>query len=110
MIHRASGFVAVRQHTNPTNQEDLPMKPLSEQLTDLAARAKKTEEFVASAEGSNRKQLEEDRADLKAAVAAGKANAQQDAATVKQETSQAWDEVGSSGDHWLDQGRAAANA
>ncbi len=93
----------------PTNQEDPPMKPLSEQLTDLAARAKKTEDFVASAEESNRKQLEQDRADLKAAVAAGKANAQQDAATVKQETSQAWDEVGSSVDHWLDKVRAAAN-
>ena len=85
------------------------MKPLSEQLTDLAARAKKTEDFVASAQEKSRKQLEDDRADLKAAVAAGKANAQQDAATVKQETSQAWDAVGSSVDHWLDKVRAAAN-
>jgi hypothetical protein len=108
MIHRAGAFVAVG-HTNPTNQEDPPMKPLSEQMTDLAARAKKTEDFVASAEASNRKQLEQDRTDLKAALAAGKANAQQDAATVKQETNQAWDEVGSSVDNWLDKVRAAAN-
>ena len=85
------------------------MKPLSEQLTDLAARAKKTEDFVASAQESNRKQLEDDRADLKTAIAAGRANARQDAAAVKQETTQAWDEVGSSVDHWLDKVRAAAN-
>jgi hypothetical protein len=104
--HRLRGLGHMRTRQN---QEDPPMKPLSEQLTDLAARAKKTEDFVASAQESNRKQLEEDRADLKTAIAAGKANAQQDVAMVKQETSQALDEVGSSIDHWLGKVRAAAN-
>jgi hypothetical protein len=85
------------------------MKPFSEQLIDLAARAKKVEDFVASAEERDRKQLDEDRAGLKSAIAAGRANAQQDADTVKQGTSQAWDAVGSSVDHWLGRVRAAAN-
>ena len=85
------------------------MKPLSEQLTDLAARAKQTEDFVASAKENNRRQLEADRSDLKAAIDAGKAQAKEDAATVKGETRQAWDEVGSSVDQWLAKVRSAAD-
>ena len=85
------------------------MKPLSEQLTDLSARAKQTEDFVATAKENNRRQLEADRSDLKAAIDAGKAHAQEDAATVKEETKQAWNEVGSSVDQWLAKVRAAAD-
>jgi hypothetical protein len=85
------------------------MKALSEQLTELAARAKKTEDFVAAAEERDRNQLEADRTALRTAISEGKADAKEDMAAVKAETKVAWGELGASIDQWLATVCAAAD-
>jgi hypothetical protein len=49
------------------------MKPLSEQLTELAARAKQAEDFVTEARSENRAFLDGQRKSLKASIDDGKA-------------------------------------
>jgi hypothetical protein len=65
------------------------MKPLSEQLDELAVRAKKSEDFVSAARAKNRAYLDDERETLKKSIASGKARLTTDAA-VAQDTTRAW--------------------
>ncbi len=85
------------------------MKPLSDQLTDLAARAKSTEDVLAAAQERNRARLESQRDELKASIAAGNAEAQQRAAADEAKTQQWWNDVRSSVDAQFATMRAEAD-
>jgi hypothetical protein len=74
------------------------MKALSEQLTDLAARSKNTEDVVAAAQEKNRARLESQRDKLKTSIAAGNAEARQRAAGDQAKTQQWWSDTRSSVD------------
>jgi hypothetical protein len=74
------------------------MKPLSEQLTDLAARSKNTEDVVAAAQEKNRARLESQRDKLKTSIAAGTADAQKRVAADESKTQQWWNDTRSSVD------------
>jgi hypothetical protein len=74
------------------------MKALSEQLTDLAARSKKTEDVVAAAREKNRAKLESQRDKLKTSIADGNAKAHERAASAEAKTQQWWSEARSSVD------------
>jgi hypothetical protein len=69
------------------------MKPLSEQLTDLAARAKKSEDFVDAARAKNRAYLDDERDTLKKSIAVGKARLDADAAVAQDETHTWWNDA-----------------
>jgi hypothetical protein len=85
------------------------MKPLSDQLTDLAARAKSTEDVLAAAQERNRVRLESQRDSLKASIAAGNAEAQQRAAADEAKTQQWWNDIRSSVDAQFATMRAEAD-
>jgi hypothetical protein len=74
------------------------MKPLSELLTDLAARSKNTEDVVAAAQEKNRARLENQRDELKASIAAGSAEAQKRVAADKATAQQWWNDTRSAVD------------
>jgi hypothetical protein len=74
------------------------MKALSEQLTDLAARSKSTEDVVAAAQQNNRARLESQRDKLKTSIAAGNAKARERAATDEAKTQQWWNDTRSAVD------------
>ena len=74
------------------------MKALSEQLTDLAARSKRTEDVVAAAQAKNRARLESQRDTLKASIADGDAKARERAAAAAANTQQWWSDTRSSVD------------
>ncbi|MDX6228396.1 MAG: hypothetical protein QOI76_1786 [Frankiales bacterium] len=74
------------------------MKALSEQLSDLAARSKKTEDVVAAAQERNREKLQSQREKLKAAIADGNAQAQARAAAAETKRQQWWSDTRSSVD------------
>ncbi|MDX6249616.1 MAG: hypothetical protein QOF10_2976 [Kribbellaceae bacterium] len=74
------------------------MKALSEQLTDLAARSKKTEDVVAAAQEKNRARLESQRNKLKTSIADGNAKARERAASAEGKTQQWWNDTRSSVD------------
>jgi hypothetical protein len=57
------------------------MKALSDQLSDLAARSKKTEDVVTAAREKNRAKLEGQRDTLKASIADGNAEARERASS-----------------------------
>jgi ornithine carbamoyltransferase len=65
------------------------MKPLSDQLEELADRAKKSEDFVNAAREKNRAYLDDERETLKESIATGKARMNADAA-VAQDKSRTW--------------------
>ena len=65
------------------------MKPLSEQLDELADRARKSEDFVNAARERNRAYLDDERETLKKSIATGKARMNADAA-VAQDKSRTW--------------------
>jgi hypothetical protein len=65
------------------------MKPLSEQLNELADRAKKSEDFVDAARAKNRAYLDEKRETLKTSIANGEARMDADAAAA-QDTVRSW--------------------
>src|SRR6266568_7375356 len=65
------------------------MKPLSEQLTDLAARTKRSEDFVNAALAKNRAYLDDEREALKKSIATGKARMHADA-SVAQDKNRTW--------------------
>jgi hypothetical protein len=66
-----------------SRREERPtMKALSEQLTDLAARSKKTEDVVAAARDKNRAELESQRDKLKTSIADGNTKAHERAASL----------------------------
>jgi DNA-directed RNA polymerase alpha subunit len=74
------------------------MKALSQQLTDLAARSKKTEDVVAAAQEKNRARLESQRDKLKTSIADGSAKARERAASAEGKTQQWWSDTRSSAD------------
>jgi hypothetical protein len=74
------------------------MKALSEQLTDLAARSKTTEDVVAAAQAKNRARLESQRDTLKTTIADGNAKARERAAAAEANTQQWWSDTRSSVD------------
>jgi hypothetical protein len=74
------------------------MKRLSEQLTDLAARSKNTEDVVAAAQENDRARLESQRDKLKTSIAAGSAKAQQRAGAAEAKAQQWWNDTRSSVD------------
>ncbi len=74
------------------------MKPLSEQLTYLAARSKKTEDVASAAREKNRVKLESQRDRLKTSIADGNAKAQERAAAAQGKTQRWWNDTRSSVD------------
>jgi hypothetical protein len=66
------------------------MKALSEQLSDLSDRAKRTEDVVAAAREKDRAKLESQRAQLKTSIADGNAKAKASAATEKDKADRWW--------------------
>jgi hypothetical protein len=69
------------------------MKPLSEQLNELADRAKKSEDFVTAARAKNRAFLDDQRETLKTSIADGKAQMNADAAAAADETRSWWNDT-----------------
>jgi hypothetical protein len=74
------------------------MKALSAQLTDLAARSKKTEDVVAAAKEKNRARLESQRDQLKTSIADRNARAKARAASTEAKSQQWWTDTRSSVD------------
>ena len=68
------------------------MKPLSDQLTDLAARAKRSEDFVDAAQARNRADLAGERETLKKSIALGKARMIADASVAQDKTRTWWND------------------
>jgi hypothetical protein len=69
------------------------MKPLSEQLNELADRVKKSEDFVNAAHAKNRAYLDDQRQTLKTSIADGKAQMKADAAADADETRSWWNDT-----------------
>jgi hypothetical protein len=65
------------------------MKPLSDQLTELAARAKQAEDFVTAARAKNRAFLDSQRETLKSSIDESKARVEA-GATAAQDKAQSW--------------------
>src|SRR5258706_16047161 len=91
------------KHLKASHQEDLIMKPLSEQLDELSSRAKKVEDVVSAAKEKNRTRLEAERADLESSVAAGNAKA----AGAESAVQGKWDEGHAAADKRVAEVRAA---
>jgi hypothetical protein len=85
------------------------MKALSDQLTDLAARSKKTEDVVAAAKEKNRAKLDSQRDKLKTSIADGNAKARERAASAHDKTQQWWNDTRSSVDQRFATKRAEAD-
>jgi hypothetical protein len=69
------------------------MKPLSEQLSDLADRAKQAEDTVAAAQAKNRAALQSQREKLKSSIDAATRRTQADATAAHEEMQSWWDET-----------------
>jgi uncharacterized protein with WD repeat len=69
------------------------MKPLSEQLNELAARVKKSEDFVNAAREKNRAVLDDERQALKTSIADGKARMDADEAAAQDKVRSWWNET-----------------
>ena len=69
------------------------MTPLSDQLTELAARAKRSEDFVNAARAKNRAYLDDERDTLKKSIAVGKARMNADAAVAQDKTRTWWNDT-----------------
>jgi hypothetical protein len=69
------------------------MKPLSEQLSDLADRAKQAEDTVAAAQAKNRAALQSRRERLKSSIDAATTRTQADATAAHEEVQSWWDET-----------------
>jgi hypothetical protein len=85
------------------------MRALSEQLSDLSVRAKKTENVVAATRTKDRERLERRRAKLTSAIAEGKAKAEEQAAAAKGAAAAWWTDARSSMDQRFAEMRAAAD-
>ena len=81
------------------------MKPLSEQLSELAARVKTAEDIVSAANEKNRAALESQREQLKSSISKAKDQARTDAATTDQAQSW-WDKTRADVDQRFDTLRA----
>jgi hypothetical protein len=77
----------------PAHPEGVHMKPLSEQLTDLAARAKKSEDFVTAARAKNRAYLDGERESLQKSITIGKERMSADAAVAQDKTRSWWNDA-----------------
>ncbi|HZC51992.1 MAG TPA: hypothetical protein VE441_05800 [Mycobacterium sp.] len=69
------------------------MKPLSEQLSELAARVKKSEDFVNAARDKNRAYLHDERQTLKTSIADGRARMNADGAAAQDGVRSWWNET-----------------
>jgi hypothetical protein len=69
------------------------MKPLSQQLSELSGRVKKTEDTVAAVREKNRAVLESQRAELTQSIEAGKAKASEQADAAKGQVKGGWVEL-----------------
>lgn len=69
------------------------MKPLSEQLIDLADRVKKSEDFVNAAMAKDRALLDGENERLKTSIANGKAQMHADAASAQDATRSWWNDT-----------------
>jgi hypothetical protein len=69
------------------------MKPLSEQLNELADRVKKSEDFVSAAQAKNRAFLDDQRETLKTSIDNGKAQMKADAAADADQTRSWWNDT-----------------
>jgi hypothetical protein len=69
------------------------MKPLSEQLIELSARAKKTEELVSAAQAKNQAALQSQREELQSSISTFKARAAAQTEEMTQEAQSWWDET-----------------
>jgi hypothetical protein len=77
------------------------MKALSEQLSDLSDRVKKTEDVVAAARQKNRQNLEHQRDRLRASIAERNANIEEHLAAAKGGAEASWSETRSSVQRWF---------
>src|SRR5919201_6631628 len=94
-VHRHDDLIGVH-HCNGIGQPESrrnTVKSLSEQLSDLAERAKQAEDVIAAARAKNRSALETQRERLKSSIAAATAAAQADAAAAQDEAQSWWDET-----------------
>ncbi|MCW2670878.1 MAG: hypothetical protein JWO27_2775 [Frankiales bacterium] len=82
---------------------------LSDKLSDLAARSKKTEDLATAARQKDRAKLESQRDKLNTSIAANNAKAKERAASAKGETQQWWNDARSSMDKRFATVRAAAD-
>jgi hypothetical protein len=69
------------------------MKPLSEQLTELAARTKRSEDFVNAARTKNRAYLDDERETLKKSIATGKTRMNAGAGVAQDKTRTWWNDT-----------------
>jgi hypothetical protein len=74
------------------------MKALSEQLSDLSVRSKRTEDVVAAAREKDRAKLEGQREQLKTSIANANAKARERATSAQESTQKWWSETRSSVD------------
>jgi hypothetical protein len=85
------------------------MKPLSEQLSELSARSKKTEDVIDAAREKNRAKLETERDNLKTSIGAGAAKAKEHASAVKNTAQTKWNATRASVDQHFADMRADAD-
>jgi hypothetical protein len=74
------------------------MKALSEQLSDLSARSKKTEDVIAATREKNRAHMETQRAELKDSIDADTLKVKEQAASARDNAQSSWREARSSVD------------
>jgi hypothetical protein len=85
------------------------MKALSEQLSELSQRAKRTEDVVAAAREKDRAELEAQRTKLTTSLAAAKATAGESAANAKMKGQAWWSDTRSSVEEWFTNMHAEAD-
>ncbi|CAM5551926.1 MULTISPECIES: hypothetical protein [Streptomyces] len=85
------------------------MKALSEQLSELAERARKVEDVVAAAREDNRARLETKQRELQQSVAEGKARADQRITAARETERKRWNALHASVDQWFTELRADAD-
>src|SRR2546421_8103769 len=98
-----------RCENDPTSEERSTMKALSEQLSVLSDRVKKTEDVVAAARQKNRGNLENQRDRLRTSIAERNANIEEHLAAAKGKAEASWGETRSSIQHWFTTIQAAAD-
>ena len=82
------------------------MKPLSEQLSELAARVKTAEDIVSAANAKNGAALESQREQLKSSISKAKDQAKTDAAATTDQAQSWWDKTRADVDQRFDTLRA----
>ncbi|RSO09544.1 hypothetical protein DMH18_17405 [Streptomyces sp. WAC 06783] len=85
------------------------MKALSEQLSELAERARNVEDVVAAAREDNRARLETKQRELQQSVAEGKARADQRITAARETERKRWNALHASVDKWFTELRSDAD-